>query len=199
MHIVLFEGPDKCGKSTALKSLSEVISCGMCDDFTGKIDAITLGKPFSCDEMYGRKLEDKVIVRRLSMVAENILQIMRMEPDLDTDIVLLIDRLHISEIVYSELFARKTDEKLTTAIDEMLNHKNTFLAEFRPVDSKKRADKLEKAGLGLIDGLTKEEWLTSARAFEEQCKESSIRNKGIYTFENVQDLRTDVADWINNG
>lgn len=191
MKIVLFEGPDKTGKSTAIKQLCSMINVGETEEFGSQYNALVLNKPYIA---YGNEsLQFKIdgIEASLQSMLDTIITIR--DVFVGHDIVLFIDRLHISEYVYSELFSRVTTS-MCGVIDSELSMHETLLVHCVPVDVENTIGTFELDGC--IDTLNFDEYRKSVALFEKYIKHSSIMNKIKYSYNDFDGLVSNVAKFL---
>lgn len=191
MKIILFEGPDKTGKSTAIKQLCSMINVGETEEFGSQYNALVLNKPYFA---YGNEsLQFKIdgIEASLQSMLDTIGTIS--DYFVDDNIVLLIDRLHISEYVYSELFNREVTP-LCDVIDSELSLMDTLLVHCIPSDVEDTIDRFKFEGS--IDTLTFDEYRKSVTLFERYVDSSFINNKIKYSYDDFDCLVDNVAKFL---
>lgn len=191
MKIILFEGPDKTGKSTAIKQLCSMINVGETEEFGSKYNALVLNKPYYA---YGNdSLQFKIdgIDASLQSMLDTITTIR--DVFVGQNIVLFVDRLHISERVYSELFNRETTS-MCDIIDSELSMHETLLVHCVPVDVEGTINTFEFDGC--IDTLNFDEYRESVVFFEKYIEHSLIMNKVKYSYNDFDGLVNNVAKFL---
>lgn len=191
MKIILFEGPDKTGKSTAIKQLCSMINVGETEEFGSRYNALVLNKPYIA---YGNEsLQFKIdgIDASLQSMLDTIITIR--DVFVGQDIVLFIDRLHISEYVYSELFNRETTSMCDTIDCELSMHK-TLLVHCVPCDVEETIGTFELDGC--IDTLNFDEYRESVEIFDKYIEHSLIMNKIKYSYNDFDGLVNNVAKFL---
>lgn len=191
MRVILFEGPDKTGKSTAIKQLCSMINVGETEEFGSRYNALVLNKPYYA---YGNEsLQFKIdgIEASLQSMFDTIMTLR--DVFVGQDIVLFIDRLHISEYVYSELFNREP-AFMCDFIDSELSMYETLLVHCVPDDVEATIKKFELDGT--IDNLTFDEYRKSVVLFEKYIKNSPIMNKVKYSYNDFDGLVDNVAKFL---
>ena len=191
MKIILFEGPDKTGKSTAIKQLCSMINVGETEEFGSRYNALVLNKPYIA---YGNEsLQFKIdgIEASLQSMLDTIITIR--DVFVGQNIALFIDRLHISERVYSELFNRETTS-LCDIIDSELSVHETLLVHCIPCDVEETIGTFELDGC--IDTLNFDEYRESVEIFDKYIEHSLIMNKIKYSYNDFDGLVNNVAKFL---
>ena len=191
MKVILFEGADKTGKSTAIKQLCSMINVGETEEFGNQYNALVLNKPYVA---YGNEsLQFKIdgIDASLQSMFDTITTIR--DVFVGQDIVLFIDRLHISEYVYSELFNREP-AFMCDFIDSELSMYETLLVHCVPCDVENTISTFELDGC--IDTLNFDEYRKSVALFEKHIKHSPIMNKIKYSYNDFDGLVGNVAKFL---
>lgn len=191
MKVILFEGADKTGKSTAIKQLCSMINVGETEEFGNQYNALVLNKPYIA---YGNEsLQFKVdgIEASLQSMYDTIWTIR--DKFEDQQIVLFIDRLHISEFVYSELYNRETTS-LCCLIDSELSLLDVLLVHCAPVDVEETIKRFDLDGH--IDTLTFDEYRKSVTMFDFYITNSFIGNKVKYSYDDFDSLVDNVARFL---
>ena len=191
MKIILFEGPDKTGKSTAIKQLCSMINVGETEEFGSRYNALVLNKPYIA---YGNEsLQFKIdgIEASLQSMLDTIITIR--DVFVGQNIALFIDRLHISERVYSELFNRETTS-LCDIIDSELSVHETLLVHCIPCDVEETIGTFELDGC--IDTLNFDEYRESVEIFDKYIEHSLIMNKVKYSYNDFDGLVNNVAKFL---
>ena len=191
MKIILFEGPDKTGKSTAIKQLCSMINVGETEEFGSQYNALVLNKPYVA---YGNEsLQFKVNAIDASLDAMfNMILSLRLNFR-DDNVVLLIDRLHISELVYAELFGREASHWFDTIDMDLMLHK-ALLVHCVPDDVESTIKKFEFDGT--IDNLTFDEYRESIKLFDKYIDYSLINNVVKYTYNDFDGLVSNVVRFL---
>lgn len=184
MKVVLFEGPDKTGKSSKVTDLLHRISLGEDEDFGSKYEAIKLNVPYDLPTTFSAKLSTKVRTERLRMTAFMLYNIARTMPD---NVVCLVDRLHLSEYVYGEcLRLGDYDEALVKGIDVVLSdYLDTILVTCVPAITNEQIKLYGRDGL--IDNLTYDQYRHSVDLFVGAHTDTRIRKKMLVTFDDLID------------
>lgn len=191
VKIIIFEGPDKTGKSTAIKQLCSMINVGETEEFGSQYNALVLNKPYVA---YGNEsLQFKIdgIDASLQSMLDTIITIR--DVFVGQNIVLFIDRLHISERVYSELFSRETTS-MCDIIDSELSMHETLLVHCVPCDVENTISTFEFDGC--IDTLNFDEYRESVAIFEKYIEHSLIMNKIKYSYNDFDGLVNNVAKFL---
>ena len=191
MKVILFEGADKTGKSTAIKQLCSMINVGETEEFGNQYNALVLNKPYIA---YGNEsLQFKIdgIEASLQSMDDTIGTIR--DVFVGQNIVLFIDRLHISEYVYSELFNREA-AFMCDIIDSGLSMYETLLVHCVPCDVEDTIHTFELDGC--IDTLNFDEYRKSVVLFEKYIKRSLIMNKIKYSYNDFDGLVNNVAKFL---
>lgn len=163
MKIVIFEGIDKVGKTTAINTLkSKLKDAGMIP--------VMIGHPFVVDD----SLTDDMHIFRLGMTVNNLLEI---ADRLDDRYVCLVDRLHISQNVYGRLLRKATrGDYMCEYADNKLKYTKSILVHIMPDDIIKNFNKFKDKD-ELLDGLSLEQYKASYDLFCEFVSASKISNK----------------------
>lgn len=184
MKVVLFEGPDKTGKSSKVNDLLHRISLGEDEDFGSKYEAIKLNVPYELPTTMSAKLTTQVRTERLRMTAFMLYNIAQTMPD---NVICLVDRLHLSEYVYGEcLRAGDYDATLVKGIDTVLvDYLDTILVTCVPAITD---EQIKLYGMnGLIDDLTYDQYRHSVDLFVKAHADSGIKKKMLVTFDDLID------------
>ena len=184
MKVVLFEGPDKVGKTTKVNDLLHRISLGEDEDFGDKYEAIKLNLPYEFSQTLSTKIAFEARTNRLRDTA-SVLTLMN--EHYDDDVVCLIDRLHISEAVYGECLRNgEYDRTLYAAIDSALaNDFDTTLITCVPTIT---SEWIDKFGMnGQIDDLSYEQYERSVSLFMKFHQRSRIKKKMLLSFDDLID------------
>lgn len=171
MKIILFEGPDKVGKSTLLLNLGDKMAFGETDEFGSKHKPLWLGCAFGTHPVYGADEQNKLRSFRLGLEAESIETMIEMLPE---EYVLLVDRFHLSEKVYGNLFKRGWDQGQFEGIDRLFQ--DALLVKITPTNPVPLFEKFRDE-TGRLDGFTSAEYEKSVCLFNEVFEESCIKNK----------------------
>ena len=118
MKVILFEGPDKSGKTTLMQNIIDKMAFGETDEFGFKYKPLVLGRAFGTHPVYGADEQNKLRAFRLGLEAESVETMLELLPD---EYVLFIDRFHLSEKalkragmdywkVYGSVFKRGWDQ-----------------------------------------------------------------------------------------
>lgn len=170
MKVVLFEGPDKVGKTTLLNNIVDKMAFGETDEFGSKHKPLVLGRAFGTHPIYGDEEQNELRSFRLKLEAKTI---GRMQT-LSDDYVLFIDRFHLSEKVYGQVFDRGWDQYAFEVIDRLLY--NALLVSIEP-SNPEAVFKAYPDDTGRLDGLTFDEYIKSVWLFGSIFDESTINNK----------------------
>lgn len=196
MKVVLFEGPDKVGKTTLMMNIADKLAFGETDEFGNACKPLVLGRAFGTHPLYGADELNKLRSFRLKLEAKTIGHMQT----LSDDYVLFVDRFHLSEKVYGQVFNRGWDQWQFEAIDRLLQ--DALLVLIEPDDPEKVFNRFPDDN-GRIDGLTLEEYAQSVSLFDDCYKESSIVNKtcGILNCEDAwirptYEIQTAILDYI---
>lgn len=159
MKIIIFEGVDKVGKTTAINELVELFP-------TIGLKPIKLNVPFSCD----LKTKDEHAMR-LFLTYHNLEE---MDKFFDDTHVCLVDRLHISEKVFGDVLRNEYDKLSFNNADYFLNNLKAVLIHIVADDIWENYQKFCDED-GLIDGLTKMQYLKTHEEFISTCAQSKIK------------------------
>lgn len=197
MKVVLFEGPDKVGKTTLMMNIIDKMAFGETDEFGGAYKPLVLGRAFGTHHLYGGDELNKLRSFRLKLEAKTIGH-MQMLSD---DYVLFIDRFHLSEKVYGQVFKRGWDQYAFEVIDRLLY--NALLVFIEP-SNPEAVFNAYPDDTGRLDGLTLDEYMKSVELFGDCFGESSIKNrfKGMLMsddcwFRPDQHVEEAVANYLN--
>lgn len=191
MKVILFEGADKTGKSTAIKQLCSMINVGETEEFGNQYNALVLNKPYTAYGNESLQFKINAIDASLDAMFNMIFSLRRNFKD--DNVVLLIDRLHISEFVYAELFGREASHWLDT-IDTYLMLHEAFLVHCVPDDVESTIKKFELDGT--IDNLTFDEYRKSIELFEKYVDYSLIDQVVKYTYNDFDGLVNNVVRFL---
>lgn len=184
MKVILFEGPDKVGKTTKVNDLLHRISLGEDEDFGNKYEAIKLNVPYDFPTTMSARLTTQVRTERLRMTAFMLYNIAQTMPD---NVICLIDRLHLSEYVYGEcLRLGDYDASLAKGIDVVLSdYLDTILVTCVPAITD---EQIKLYGMdGLIDDLTYDQYRHSVDLFIGAHTDTRIKKKMLVTFDDLID------------
>lgn len=170
MKVILFEGPDKVGKTTLMMNIADKMAFGETDEFGSAHKPLVLGRAFGTHPLYGEDELNKLRSFRLKLEAKTIGHMQT----LTDDYVLFIDRFHLSEKVYGQVFGRGWDQYAFEVIDRLLY--NALLVFIKP-SSPEAVFNMYPDDTGRLDGLTLDEYTKSVKLFEACFDESSIKNK----------------------
>ena len=163
MKVLLFEGIDKVGKTTIIKTLDKSLK-------EKGYKAMILNVPFSCNNA----LNVEQSAFRLRMTLDNLLN---MNKQFGDDYVCLIDRLHISERVYGEVLRDGCfDNFQCNSCDYWISTIDTTLIHVKPVNVLHNFMKFKDEN-NLIDGLTYSQYLGTYQAFIREVQKSLIHKK----------------------
>lgn len=191
MKFILFEGPDKTGKTTAINQLCNLINLGEAEEFGNKYHAVVLNKPYSCPGDDRLQFKRNFVNASLHMMYESMYCLL--EDTCDDNVVALIDRCHISEYVYASLFDRDMSHWVDTLDVFFMSH-DTMLVQCVNRDVNDTINKFEYDGT--IDGLSFEEYKTSTVLFDKYCRFSLIGHKIKYSYDRFDDLVVSVSDFL---
>lgn len=191
MKFILFEGPDKTGKTTAINQLCSLINLGETEEFGNKYHAVVLNKPYSCPGDDRLQFKRNFIDASLHMMYGSM---HALEDDTPVDnVVVFIDRCHISEYVYSELFNRSLSIWLSVLDLFFMTH-DTMLVQCVNRNVNDTIRKFEYDGT--IDGLSFMEYKRSIVLFEKYCSASWVNYKIKYSYDRFDDLVGSVSDFL---
>lgn len=174
MKVLLFEGIDKVGKTTTIKTLE-----GNLKEKGYKV--MVLNVPFSCNNT----LNVEQSTFRLRMTLDNLLN---MNEQFGDDYVCLIDRLHISEKVYGEVLRDGCfDNFQCNLCDYRMSTIDTTLIHVKPVNVLNNFMKFKDEN-NLIDGLTYSQYFGTYQAFVREVQESLIHKKIDLTTEELNEI-----------
>ena len=194
MKVILFEGADKTGKTTAVKQLCSMINVGETEEFGNCHSAIVMNKPYVAYGNESLQFKINAIDASLDAMFETIISLRRnFESD---NVVLLIDRLHISELVYAELFGREASHWFDTIDMDLMLH-DALLVHCVPDDVDATISKFELDGT--IDNLTFDEYRKSIELFDKYIEYSLIDKKINYTYNDFDGLVDNVAKYLGDG
>ena len=191
MKVILFEGADKTGKSTAIKQLCSMINVGETEEFGNQYNALVLNKPYIAYGNESLQFKINAIDASLDAMFNMILSLRRNFKD--DNVVLLIDRLHISELVYAELFGREASHWFDT-IDTYLMLHEALLVHCAPDDVESTISKFEFDGT--IDNLTFDEYRKSIELFDKYIDYSLIDRVIKYTYNDFDGLINNVSRFL---
>lgn len=173
MKVLIFEGPDEVGKTTIIKTLFNRMTFGKDTDFGTRFTPIKLTHPFTIDSRKSSKTCQALYKYRLKTELNNI---MSMSNDFDDSFILLVDRLHISELVYGELLRNGDfDSSMLSLADKWLAKHGSCLITVLPDSIGSNLKHFGKSGL--IDGLTYDQYRDTCKKFDELHDWSEIQNK----------------------
>lgn len=184
MKIILFEGPDKVGKTTKVNDLLHRISLGEDEHFCDRYEAIKLNIPYEFSQTLSMRVAFKARTERLRDTAA---VLTLMNSHYGDDVVCLIDRLHISEAVYGECLRNGVyDHALYEAIDLLLAEDfDTTLITCVPTVT---SEWINKYGMnGLIDDLSYEQYERSVNLFMKFHQKTRIKKKMLLSFDDLID------------
>lgn len=196
MKVVLFEGPDKVGKTTMANYLFDTIAFGESSDFSDDFVPLFLGRAFGTHPVFSGERENKLRSFRLMIETNSISKMMKL-PD---NYVLFIDRFHLSEKVYGQVFKRGYNAANVRMIDAMLE--KALLVYMTPKDTCETYEQFKDDATGLIDDLTIDQYAMSVNLFDEAFAESYIPGKVKITVDtqngkyHEQLVRTEVANYL---
>ena len=173
MKVILFEGPDKSGKTTLMQNIIDKMAFGETDEFGFKYKPLVLGRAFGTHPVYGADEQNKLRAFRLGLEAESVETMLELLPD---EYVLFIDRFHLSEKVYGSVFKRGWDQGQFEGIDSLLCDYDTLLVHMEPADLVETYNKFPD-DTGRLDGLTFEQYDESASLFRAVYAESKIMKR----------------------
>lgn len=191
MKVILFEGADKTGKSTAIKQLCSMINVGETEEFGNQYNALVLNKPYIAYGNESLQFKINAIDASLDAMFSMILSLRRNFKD--DNVVLLIDRLHISEYVYAELFNREASHWFDTIDMDLMLHE-ALLVHCVPDDVESTIRKFEFDGT--IDTLTFDEYRKSIDLFDKYIDYSLIDRVVKYTYNDFDGLVCHVAKYL---
>lgn len=191
MKVILFEGADKTGKTTAVKQLCSMINVGETEEFGNRYNAIVMNKPYIAYGNESLQFKVNAIDASLDAMFNTILSLRRNFSD--DNVVLLIDRLHISELVYAELFNREASHWFDTIDMDLMLHE-ALLVHCVPDDIESTINKFELDGT--IDTLTFDEYRKSIELFDKYVDYSLIDRVVRYTYDDFDSLIGYVAKYL---
>lgn len=159
MKIIIFEGVDKVGKTTAINELIELLP-------VIGLKPIKLNVPF----MYSLQTKDEHAMR-LFLTLHNLEE---MDKFFDDTHVCLVDRFHISEKVFGDVLRGEYDKFSFHNVDFFLNKLEAILIHITPDDIWENYQKFSDED-GLIDGLTRMQYLKTYEEFIITCDQSKIK------------------------
>lgn len=191
MKFILFEGPDKTGKTTAINQLCNLINLGETEEFGNKYHAVVLNKPYSCPGDDRLQFKRNFVDASLYMMYDSMYVLE--DYTHDDNVVVFIDRCHISEYVYAELFYRSLS-LWTGALDKFFMMRDTMLVQCVNRNVNDTIRKFEYDGT--IDGMSFMEYKRSIVLFEKYCRASLINYKIKYSYDRFDDLVVSVSDFL---
>ena len=191
MKVILFEGADKTGKSTAIKQLCSMINLGETEEFGSQYNALVLNKPYIAYGNESLQFKINAIDASLDAMFNTITSLRRNFRD--DNVVLLIDRLHISEFVYAELFGREASHWFDTIDMDLMLHE-ALLVHCVPDDVESTIKKFEFDGT--IDNLTFDEYRKSIKLFDKYIDYSLIDHVIKYTYNDFDGLVNNVVRFL---
>lgn len=191
MKVILFEGADKTGKSTAIKQLCSMINLGETEEFGSQYNALVLNKPYIAYGNESLQFKINAIDASLDAMFNTIISLRRNFRD--DNVVLLIDRLHISEFVYAKLFGREASHWFDTIDMDLMLHE-ALLVHCVPDDVESTIKKFEFDGT--IDNLTFDEYRKSIELFEKYVDYSLIDHVVMYTYNDFDGLVNNVVRFL---
>lgn len=184
MKIIIFEGIDKIGKSTTISNLtSEFKERGL--------TPILLSPSFILDSCHKSNILSEF---RLRLSFDDILKMCKF---FDDKHVLLIDRFHLSEFVYSKVL--REEQPINgfelNYIDYYLNQNHAMLV-YQTTNQVGKLFEKYKDENGLLDNLTYEQYIKSHVLFEEQFDQSVIVDKFKFDREDYEAAKIKILNHI---
>ena len=177
MRIILFEGPDKSGKSTLILSVERWLASELAKKGS-KAHVYRFNLPFSYanekDPADPHEYSHTRLVAAFSSLQE-------CNKILNADDVMLIDRFHISEAVFGLEYRRPVNDATVDTIDEWLAQNGAVLVECRIDDVDAAVKKF--SWNGFIDLVDEGSYRRLCDSFKDACSCSSIPNKIVYSYE----------------
>lgn len=177
MRIILFEGPDKSGKSTLIRGVERWLA-GELAKKGSKAHVYRFNLPFSYanekDPADPHEYSHARLVAAFSSLQE-------CNKILDADDVMLIDRFHISEAVFGLEYRRPVNDVTVNMIDRWLAQNGAVLVECRIDDVDAAVKKF--SWYGFIDLVDEGSYRRLCDSFKDACSCSSIPNKIAYSYE----------------
>lgn len=177
MRIILFEGPDKSGKSTLIGLVEEWLADELAKKGS-KAHVYRFNLPFSYanekDPADPHEYSHARLVAAFSSLQE-------CNKILAVDDVMLIDRFHISESVFGYEYCREVNDDTIHTIDRWLARNGAVLVECRIDDVDSAVRKFSRGGF--IDLVDEGAYRRLCNDFKDECSCSSIRNKIAYSYE----------------
>lgn len=174
MKVLLFEGIDKVGKTTTIKTLEDNLK-----EKGYKVIKIEL--PFICNKI---NTEERTF--RLEMTVNNIIEIDKYFSDDNT--ICLVDRLYLSERVYGAVLRNGNfDNFKCNLFDYKISRLDTTLIHVRPLNLLHNFNKFKDEN-GMIDGLTYQQYSDTYNAFIEEVRRSAISKKVEVTTDKLKNI-----------
>lgn len=165
MRVIIFEGLDKVGKTTTILKLKKVI------EEQGKIPII-FNTPY---QVNCNCADDVAIKLNISMLV-----LKEMFEEYDDNYVCLIDRFHLSEMVFGPSLRDGYDLTTCIKIDNFLAHHPVFLVYVKPDCLDKNFDKFKDEN-GKLDGFNKIEYKSFAFFFDKVYRWTKIKKTFVTT------------------
>ena len=167
MRVIIFEGLDKVGKTTTILKLKKVI------EEQGKIPII-FNTPYqikcNCANDVATKLNISMLVLK------------QMFEEYDDNYICLIDRFHLSEMVFGPRLRNGYDLTTCIKIDDFLAHHSVFLVYIKPDSLNENFDKFKDEN-GKLDGFGRIEYKSLAYFFNKAYRWTKIKKTFITTSE----------------
>lgn len=177
MRIILFEGPDKSGKSTLILGVERWLASELAKKGS-KAHVYRFNLPFSYANEKDPADPHEYSHARL-VAAFSSLQVC--DKVLGADDVMLIDRFHISEAVFCLEYRRPVNDVTGDLIDQWFAQNDAVLVECRIDDVDAAVKKF--SWNGFIDLVDEGSYRRLCDSFKDACSCSSIPNKIAYSYE----------------
>ena len=185
MKIILFEGPDKVGKSTTINVVKDYLIS------KGRIP-LELSLPFLMDRIYSAPSE---LLYRLKLQMRNLID---MSHEFSDNYVCLLDRFHLSERVYGEVLRHNCNYTEISLCDMRMKMLGAALIYIAPDNEEENFEKFSCSVNKTLDGLTKEQYLETVHAFDECVYHSEIAHKYKLTTSKITASLEAICDHIIN-
>lgn len=168
MKLIIIEGIDKCGKTTMINSLYEMLK-------NNKRKCIIMNLPF----VLNKPIDKDIIQYRLRMETKNIIE---MSNSFDDEYICLVDRYHLSEKVYGKLLRGSCAEFECNYADAMFSGLDSLLIHIVPDEIHNNFDKF-KDNDGKLDGFTFYQYRAMLDKFTDEFIRSGMNKIQLKTSE----------------
>ena len=168
MKLIIVEGIDKCGKTTMVNSLYEMLK-------SSKRKCIIMNLPFNLN----KPLSEDIIQYRLRMETKNIIE---MSKSFGDEYLCLIDRYHLSEKVYGKLLRGSCAEFECNYADAMFSGLDSLLIHIVPDEIHDNFNKF-KDNDGKLDGFTFYQYRVMLDKFTDEFNRSEMNTIQLKTSE----------------